>query len=441
MASSLLSAFGVTPAAPPASAYADQTAETENLAHAKAQLADVTSTLGLVLTGAKLAGVDTTNLDNLNAEANSLSGLNLTAAQLQAKTTALSAKLATVQATQDAQRKAAALKTMQDAVTAIKKRVAAVKVDTTTSAQLLQKYKDLEGTAENALTALKAAPAKKEGFATGSTAEDTPEIPRPEALLSQLDDLDTAKEAEENKSFNWTRFGKKITSVMMFYGTIISIGIGAVLGGIIMSNIYASDPFWGIKVYYFIYGAAFFPLSLIYGAVKTPYWVSGTIPLYSLDPVEQTGGAFTFPSLPAIPALNSIKKSLTTAKLPTVASLTKTLTDKIVPAVATIGTAAAVAAVAPVAPVAEPVASAPVAPAPPPPPVDPKQPVAPPAPAVTTSDRLFGYKLVDPNTPTAAQTSSRNMLRYFAIGELVFLASSAVYYGVDFMIVNNLIKV
>lgn len=438
MASSLLSAFGVTPAAPPASAYADQTAETANLANAKTQLADVTSTLGLALTAAKLAGVDTTNLDNLNAEASSLSSTNLTAAQLQAKTTALTAKLATAQATQDAQRKAAALKAMQDAVTAIKKRVAAVKVDTTTSAQLLQKYKDLEGTAENALTALKAAPAKKEGFATGSgsgsTTDNTPppEIPDPEALLSQLDDLDTAKEAEENKSFNWTRFGKKITSVMMFYGTIISIAIGAVLGGIIMSNAYASDPFWGIKVYYFIYGAAFFPLSLIYGAVKTPYWVSGTIPLYSLDPVEQTGGAFTFPSLPAIPALNSIKKSLTTAKLPTVASLTKTLTDKIVPAVA---------AVAPVAPVAEPVASAPVAPAPPPPPVDPKQPVAPPAPAVTTSDRLFGYKLVDPNTPTAAQTSSRNMLRYFAIGELVFLGTSAVYYGVDSLITSNLIKV
>lgn len=432
MASSLLSAFGVTPAAPPASAYADQTAETANLAHAKTQLADVTSTLGLALTGAKLAGIDTTNLDNLNAEANSLSGVNLTAAQLQAKTTALSAKLATVQATQDAQRKAAALKAMQDAVTAIKKRVAAIKVDTTTSAQLLQKYKDLEGTAETALTNLKAAPAKKEGFATGSgsgsgsTTDNTPppEIPDPEALLSQLDDLDTAKEAEENKSFNWTRFGKKITSVMMFYGTIISIAIGAVLGGIIMSNIYASDPFWGIKLYYFIYGAAFFPLSLIYGAVKTPYWVSGIIPLYSLDPVAQTGGAFTFPSLPAIPNLAAITKSVTSGKVPTVASLTQSLIGTTVPAIA-----------------AEPVAEPPPPPPPPPPPVDPKQPVAPPAPAVTTTDRLFGYKLVDPNTPTTAQTSSKNMLRYFAIGDVVFLGISAIYYGVDFMIVNNLIKV
>jgi hypothetical protein len=63
-----------------------------------------------------------------------------------------------------------------------------------------------------------------------------------------------------------------------------------------MSNAYASDFFWGIKLYYFIYGAAFFPLSLIYGAIKYPYWVSGLIPLYSLMPLE---GAID-PSTPSL---------------------------------------------------------------------------------------------------------------------------------------------
>lgn len=422
MASSLLSAFGVTPAAPPASAYADQKAETANLADAKAQLAGVTSSLGLALSAAKLAGIDTTNLDNLNAEAESLSSANLTSAQLEAKTTALNAKLANAQATQDAQRKAAALKAMEDAVTTIQKRVTAIKADTTTSAQLLQKYKDHQTAAESALTALKTdAPKKKEVVAGAEPAIPEPVIPDPETLLRQLDDLDTEKDAEENKSFNWTRFGKKITTVMMFYGTIISVAIGVILGAIIMSNVYASEPFWGIKLYYFIYGAAFFPLSLIYGAVKTPYWVSGIMPLYSLDPAPQTGG-FSFPSLPAVPNLASIAQSVKAIKAPTLASVTQSITG-VKPA----------AAAAPAPPTPE---------LPPPPaPVDPNQPIAPPAPTISTADRLFGYKLVNPTTPTAAQKSSKNMLRYFAIGDLIFLGISSLYYGIDRLVTSNLIKV
>ena len=428
MASSLLSAFGVTPAAPPASAYADQTAETANLADAKSQLASVTSNLGLALTAAKLAGINTTNLENLNAEATSLSSGSLTSAQLQAKTTALTTKLATAQATQDAQRQAAAVTAMQDAITTIQKRAAAVKADTTTSPQLLKQYLDLQQTAQDALTALKAAPAKSSGSSGsgGSGTETTPApvIPDASSLLSQLDDLDTAKDAEENKSFNWTRLGKKVTAVMMFYGTIISIAIGAVLGAIIMSNVYASDAFWGIKLYYFVYGAVFFPLSLMYGAAKPPYWVSGIIPLYSLDPVAQEGGAFTLPKLPPIPNLAAITQSITTAKAPTLASLTQSVTGIKAPAAA-----------------AKPAPPAPTMPAPPPPPKDPNQPVAPPPPTLSTTDRLFGYKLVDPNTPTTAQTSSKNMLRYFAIGDLAFLGISALYYGIDKMITSNLIKV
>jgi hypothetical protein len=433
MASSLLSAFGITPAAPPASAYADQTAETANLAEAKSQLASMTSTLGLALSAAKLAGVNTTNLENLNAEAASLSSGNMTSAQLQAKTTALSEKLATAKATQDAQRQADAITAMQDAVTTIQKRAAAVKADTTTSAQLLKQYLDLQQAAQDALKALKAAPAKSSGSSgSGKDTDTTPEpvIPDPSSLLSQLDDLDTAKDAEENKSFNWTRLGKKVTSVMMFYGTIISIAIGAVLGAIIMSNVYASDSFWGIKLYYFIYGAVFFPLSLIYGVAKPPYWVSGIIPLYSLDPVIQEGGAFTFPKLPPIPNLAAITQSITG-------------TNPLAKVVTALAPAPKPAAPKPAAPkpVPKPALAPPTMPAPPPPPKDPNQPVAPPPPSISTTDRLFGYKLVNPNTPTTAQTSSKNMLRYFAIGDLAFLGISAVYYGVDKLITSNLIKV
>ena len=426
MASNLLSAFGITPAAPPASAYADQKAETANLADAKSQLAGVTSSLGLALTAAKLAGVDTTNLDNLNAEAASLASANLTAAQLEAKTTALTAKLATAQATQDAKRHEDAIAAQQAAVTTIQTRVALIKKDSTTSSPLLMQYTDLQKTSETALATLKAAPAKQGVDISGNA----PDIPDPATFLSQLEDLDTAKDAEENKTFNWTRFGKKVTSVMMFYGTILSVALGVILGGIIMSNTFANDSFWGIKLYYFIYGAAFFPLSLIYGAVKSPYWVSGLLPLYSLDPTPvQAGGAFGLPSfsLPSftIPPL---------PKIPTVAEIAKAAKEKVTTKISEV--------IAPRAPAAAPV---PPPPAAPPLPVNPLLdpiPLGGPPPArLSTLDTLFGYKYIDSKTPTTAQISSKNKLRYFAIGELVFLGISTTYYGIDALITRNLIKV
>jgi hypothetical protein len=417
MASSILSALGITQAAPPASAYADQSAETANLANAQSQLAGITTNLGLALSAAKIAGIDTTNLDNLNAEAASLATTNLTSAQLQAKTSALSAKLSTAQATQNAQRQADAVAAMQSAVSTIQARVAVIKRDSTTSAGLLTQYTALQKSSEDALAALKAMPVTPSSANSGSGVA-TPVVPDPSTFLNELDDLDTAKDAEENKTFNWTRFGKKITSVMMYYGTIITVGLGVIMGAIIMSNTYASDPFWGIKLYYFIYGGAFFPLSLIYGAYNPPYWVSAILPLYSLDPVRvQSGGVlslptFTMPTLPKMPTASDLAEAV----LGRVKSLVKP-TDAA-------ASAAPAARTAPATLAARTASAASLT-----------------APTLSTSDSMFGYSLVDPNTPTAAQTASRNKLRYFAIGELVFLGISATYYGVDALITKNLIKV
>jgi hypothetical protein len=405
MASSLLSAFGLGSAVPSASAYSDQVAETANLSNAKSQLAGVTSSLGLALTAAKMAGVDTKNLDNLNAEAMSLSNANMTSAQLQAKVTDLSSKLSTAQATQDAQRKDDTINEMQKAVDTIRARLQAVKNDTTTSAALLSQYTTLQEKANSDLTVVKAY-------------DLSGALPTPDSLLSELDTLDAAKEKEENQTFNWTRFRKNTTKIAMFYVTIIFVTLGFLLGGIIMSNVYAADAFWGIKLFYFIYGAAFFPLSLIYGAVKAPYWVSGIMPLYPLNPTPaaQQGGAFTMPTLPPLPKLPSLPK------LPAVPSISSLVSKAINPP--------------PPPPPPAPVEAPPVATVP----TDPTK-VALPGPKASLFDRLFGYTLVDSNTPTTAQTSSKNFLRYIAIADLVAVTSSAMYYGIDTLITKNMIKV
>ena len=412
MASSFLSALGVTPAAPPASAYSDQAAETANIAAAKSQLTSVTSSVGLALSAAKLAGVDTTNLDNLNTEAKSLSTQNLTSAQLKAKTDALSAKLSTAQATQEAEAKVQAAKEMEEAISTIQKRVTVIQKDKTTSAGLLKQYTDLLASAQAALAAIKAGPPKDLSGAA------PPTFPTPDALLSSLDELDGAKETEENKVFSWSRLGRKVVKILMYYTTFVAVAAGALLGGIVLSNTYASDPFWGIRVFYFVYGAAFFPLSLLYGAAKPPYWVATLIPLQLDEPV-QTGGGFSLPALPPLPSLPNPTQIAAAAQKSVAGAVKKAIPKMEV-----------------LAPIKKPAApAAPAVPAVPAPelpgPTDPPPP----------SRGMFAFKLVDPNTPTPTDTSNKSLLRGLTIANLAVLAVSATYYGVDKLISSNMIKV
>jgi len=52
-----------------------------------------------------------------------------------------------------------------------------------------------------------------------------------------------------------------------------------IFGGIVVSNTYIEESFL-IRVFYFIYGAALFPISLIYGIFYTPTWHSALFPLF-----------------------------------------------------------------------------------------------------------------------------------------------------------------
>jgi hypothetical protein len=405
---SVLSSLGITGTTPPpASNFADQQAETANLSTAKAQLSGVSSNIGLVLSGAKLANLDpsyTKSLQNLSDEATSLSNSNMNSAQLSAQSTALQGKLTAAQGTQAAATKEQLIRDLTAAANTISTRLAIIKGDKTVPPATLQKYVALNTSAQAAIAAAKSAPLPNfEGFVDVSGAVIVQ--PTPDELLSQLEELDTALEAIQNKEFNWPRFFKKIVKVGMYYNTIIACIFGALLGGIITSNIYASDYFWGIKLYYFIYGAAFFPLTILYGTIKTPYWVSGLIPIFSVDTLP--------PPTPLAPA----------AAAPVAAPAPKSATAKLAAALPSIpkvtlpklfggGESDAQSGPMPVAP-------------------------APAAPAVPITTRLFGYKLVDPATPTAADTTNKTILRIMAGVDLTMLTASAIYYGLDKLIPNS----
>jgi hypothetical protein len=67
----------------------------------------------------------------------------------------------------------------------------------------------------------------------------------------------------------------------------------------------------------------------------------------------------------------------------------------------------------------------------------PLAPALPAPPAIPLQTKLFGYKLVDPATPTPAETTSKTYLRIMAGVDLTLLIIVAIYYGVDKLILKN----
>lgn len=417
-----LSSLGITGATPPpASAYSDQKAETTNLADAKSQLTGVMSNIGLATTTAKQLGLDpsyTQSLENLNSEAAGLAGANLTSAQLAAKTTAINDKLANAKATQEAAVRQKAITEMTAANSTIAARLAAVRADNTVPAANLKEYEDHNTAAKAALEALKAPPIP--GAAV-------PVFPSPDELLSKLDELDTALDAALNKVFNWKRLARKVLKIVMYIMAIIACGLGAILGGVIMSNAYAADFFWGIKVFYFIYGAAFFPLSVTYGVIKAPYWVSGLIPLFALEPREVP----TEPPPVAVPvakpvsavdaAKSKVASLMSSVKLPSVKLPSMKLPSVKLPSMKLPAMFGAKKGGGDSEEI----------------PLPPLPAALPAPPAIPLQTKLFGYKLVDPATPTAAETASKQYLRIAAGVDLTLLIIVAIYYGVDKLILKN----
>ena len=57
--------------------------------------------------------------------------------------------------------------------------------------------------------------------------------------------------------------------------------------------------------------------------------------------------------------------------------------------------------------------------------------------SISLMTKLFGYKLVDPATPTAEETSSRTYLRVMAGVESALIVTCALYYGIDTLILKN----
>lgn len=437
---SLLAALGLTnTAAPDPSAYTNIQAEASNLTSAKSGLSDTISNIGLALNAADLLDIDptyTSTLKSLQAQATTTLNSNMTSAQIAERTADLSKKLELTKEQQVEAVKKEAIAALTTATKTVSDRVAVVKADKTTSVKLLEKYNKLLADANAALTAAKkpASPGSASsgsGSGSGSGSASTPTIvyQTPDDLLATLDDLDAEKDAEENKEFNWQRFFKKILRITMLCLSYVTVIFGLLLGGIATSNAYASDYFWAIKLFYFIYGALGFPITLCMAVVYKPYWVSGLIPLKSLVPRKVPVLGASGPSAAASAAAST--PSGTAATLTNLATATSAqgLLNQAGSLFGLSGGGSGPSMASPSAP-----SSA--------------SPSAPGSatislsssgatPSLSFTDRLFGYLLVDDKNPTEAQKSSQNILRILSIVELVLLSAVGIYYGIDKLLLKN----
>ena len=427
---SVLSALGITGvSAPDPSAYSNIQAESLNLNEAKGDLKSTLSNIDLAISGADLIGLPPSYIasaKSLRAEADSAMNSNMSSAQLAAKNVDISKKLELAKTQQVEAVKQEQIDEYTTARDTIVARVNVINADKTTSTELTAQYNKLLEEVNKALNDTKTPPVKTEG----STDVITPPASA-EDLLATLDNLDTLKDKEENKEFNWQRLLKKVLRVTMFALMIISVSIGAILGGIVMSNAYAADHFWAIKLFYFIYGAAFFPISLLYGAIKKPMWLAGLIPLKSLVPREIPASV----DIPIPPVAVKSAASALLSKLPGASmfgKLTGKLTGtpaKVIPGKALPGKAKTTTPVAKAPKVSalsklgltrgggdeisvEGVTADPI------------------QEGLSLTDKLFGYILLEADDePTPKELSSQNTLQIISIVELVVLGLVGSYYG------------
>jgi len=136
-------------------------------------------------------------------------------------------------------------------------------------------------------------PIKKE-FTDFSAAVDLSGGMTASFIRGRLSSMNNSANIDRYKDFVVTRmltFSATIAFEVLYY-TILVLSI--LFGGIIVSNMYFEEDFWAGRLYYFLYGMAFFPISLLVGIVRPPLWLATIMPFFDRSvesPVQTVSGA------------------------------------------------------------------------------------------------------------------------------------------------------
>ena len=360
---SVLSAVGLGgPAIPDPAAYKNMMVEAANMLEVKQMIQTTLDRINAAINEAETAGLPQKNIETFDAlytETQNLLTANLGSAVTAGKLKDIEARLATVKQEQEAILDAKNLKDITALRNKIEGRVKDVKKNALAPDTLKNDYDKLLADADEAV---KSAKDPKYGIRD-----------KIHELKKRLAELDAQRDEVGNKVFNWERFYKRIFGIMMRGIAVISITLGVLFGGIVMSNAFADEYFWGIRLFYFIYGAVLFPLSIIYGIYKKPYWVAGIFPIYQMSLLTGPMAESVIPQSQKAPTSSEVT-AMVKANM-------KSITQR---------------------------GGAPL----------------------TLSQRLFNYHVVKDDIATPEQTASQGLLQKICYAELAALGSVALYYGI-----------
>ena len=321
--SSLLTTVGLGPPNP--AAYSDASAVASQQTQAVSGLSSTVGTIGTTLTVLKSTGASSGTLDkvsSLQTQANTLlsQSSTMSPAALEAKRAQIEAELIATQTTALQEQYTTTLTDLQKQKKVIAERVAVVTADNSTSANLSAKYKALLADISGQESLLLASPPT---FSTGSSGSSgssgsaptvstyvVPPTSSPEDFQARLDALDSEKDTELGAGFNSGRtmrhFRWWISTYLVTPLFGIFIALSMLLAGSIASNAYvaAEKGYLMNRIFYFVYGALGFPLTILSACIKPPFWVSFLFPAYARANVDasgvlikQMGGALSLPKV------------------------------------------------------------------------------------------------------------------------------------------------
>ncbi len=281
--SGILAQLGITESAPDPSAYMNQKEVSSQLEEVKKDVQSTLDTVTIAVDTAELLGVNADSLSTLKAiqsrALNLLSNTSLTPSEIEKRRKELddsymnAKKDFTQTVTKDH------MESLKAAAETVRLRVEEVKADKTIPLKIREKYDELAAATKKALDTIT------------TTVRTKGEIPadalRADVVLDTLSRLNDEKEAEENKTFNIERAVSRGKKYVRLGIGILTVAIAAILGGIVLSNTFALEAFFLIKLFYFVYGAAFFPASLLYGIARPPVWQASLFPWSKREQISQ----------------------------------------------------------------------------------------------------------------------------------------------------------
>lgn len=272
--SGILAQLGITESTPDPSEFLNQKEVSSQVDTVKGDVRSTLDTVNTAVDAARLIGLPDSAISPLvsvQTQAKDLLNANLSPAEMEKKRKLLDDALAKAKGDQEGMVRTQRVNEILSSSNAILARVSEIKSDSTTSSALLGKFQDLEKRISEAAQKMREATQKGvapvfDGLLGGITA------------LEELEALNIQKENEEDKTFNMKRVFARIMKQAKKWMYILLLVWGALLGGIVLSNVYAEEAFWGTKLFYFVYGVGFFPLSLLWGVARPPVWQATIFP-------------------------------------------------------------------------------------------------------------------------------------------------------------------